>query len=117
MQRHHCDVIYSGLTRRVEIPKIVLQGTVFGNLKCTTTKDKVGRNAYQSKNAIFTYKDTVEIPPLGMLDDELIISKCGNDSVMSNSVINSFIESKKLRFAEQNVTKYILAKLTEVVQT
>jgi hypothetical protein len=64
----------SGLTRRVEIPKIVVQGTVFGNLECTSKMDKIGRNAYQSMNAIFTYKDTVENPPIGMVDDELI--KC-----------------------------------------
>ena len=65
----------AGHSRRVEIPRIVLQGTVFGNLECTSTMDKVGKNAYTSKNAIYSYKGNVEIPAIGMVDDELIMSK------------------------------------------
>ena len=43
--------------------------------------DKAGKNAYTSKNAVYSYKGNVEIPPLGMVNDELIMSKCGNDSI------------------------------------
>ena len=46
--------------------------------------DKAGKNAYTSKNAVYSYKGNVEIPPLGMVDDELIMSKFGNDSFKSN---------------------------------
>lgn len=100
----------AGLSRRVEIPRIVLQGTVFGNLECTSTMDKVGKNAYLTKNAIYSYKGSVEIPPLGMVDDELVISNCGNESVMSNAVMNTFIESKKLRFGESKCHKIHIGK-------
>ena len=117
MENEVCKVAVktpAGLSRRVEIPRIVLQGTVFGNLKCTSSMDKIGKNAYLSKNAIYTYKGSVEIPPLGMVDDELIISECGNDSVMTNSVINTFIESKKLRFAESKCHKIHIGKTNQI---
>ena len=34
----------------------------------------LGKKAYKSKNPIYIYKNSVEIPPLGMVDDELVIS-------------------------------------------
>ena len=95
----------SGHTRRTDVKKIVLQGTVFGNLKCTSTMDKVGKNAYLSKKPICIYKSIVEIPPLGMVDDELVITKCGNDSVISNAIVYTFIESKKLRVGKTKCFK------------
>ena len=42
----------------------------------------------------------MEIPSLGMVDDILTIQKCSEKSVKMNSVINAFIESKKLKLSE-----------------
>ena len=38
----------------------------------------------------------VEVPPLGMVDDIVTISKCSEQAIAMNSAVNSFIESKKL---------------------
>ena len=43
----------------------------------------------------------MRVPPLEMVDDIAIVSKCGNDSIIANSVVNTFIESKKLNFSEK----------------
>ena len=72
--------------------------------------DKLGNYACSSKNAIYMYKDSVEIPPLGMVDDALIISTCGTESVKTNSVINSFIESKKLKFGKSKCHRMHIGK-------
>ena len=41
---------------------------------------------------------TKPVPVLGMIDDALGISNCGEDSVELNALINATIESKKLYF-------------------
>ena len=69
--------------------RIVMQGTVWASLKCTAQQDKL---------PIYTYKDEVEIPPIGYVDDVLTVAKCGNSSVINNSIANAFTESKKLKY-------------------
>ena len=77
-----------------------MQGTCLAPLKCTTTMSQMGAMAYRTGNPLLTYKDTVKIPSLGMIDDIASINKCGIDSVISNSVTNAFIESKRLELGE-----------------
>ena len=43
----------------------------------------------------------METPTLGMVDDVLSVQKCSTDTVKSNSIINSFIESKKLKLSSR----------------
>ena len=68
------------------------------SLKCTAQQDKLGKNAYEKKDPIYIYKNGVEIPPIGYVDDVLTVAKCGNKSVVNNAIVNSFTESKKLRY-------------------
>ena len=42
----------------------------------------------------------VEVPPLGMGDNILSISKCSEQSIAMNSALNSFVESKKLKLKQ-----------------
>ena len=44
----------------------------------------------------YLYRDTIKMPPLGMIDDNMGIAKCVNDSLEINSFINTKIELKKL---------------------
>ena len=94
-----------GLTDRFELDEIVMQGTVFGPLKCTTQMDKLGGICYGRGNPLLMYKKTVQIPPLGMIDDLLVMNVCGSPSIISNSVVNTFIESKRLQFSEKKCAK------------
>ena len=77
-----------------------MQGTVWASLFCTVSMDKLGKEIYQNKALIYKYKQVVEIPSLGMVDDILTIQKCSNESVKINAVVNGFIESKKLTLSD-----------------
>merc|ERR1712105_175028 len=48
-----------------------------------------------------------------MVDDCLSVSKCGNKSVQSNTIINSFIESKKLTFGPKKCHQIHIGKTSE----
>ena len=49
---------------------------------------------------LYKYKDKVDIPTLGMVDDVLSVQKCSVDSVKANAFINAFVETKKLSFSK-----------------
>ena len=85
-----------GLTERFNVENIIMQGTVFGPIACTASISKLGDIAYNNGKPLLMYKDSVFVPPLGMIDDICAITECGIDSVQANSVTNSFINSKKL---------------------
>ena len=44
------------------------------------------------------YRDACAVPPMGMIDDIAAISKCQDNSIILNSIVNAKIESKKLKF-------------------
>ena len=81
-----------GISQRFTIQDIIMQGTVFGPLACTASMSKLGDLAYKTGKSMLTYKDTVQVPPLGMIDDLCVMSKCGLESLEANSMTNSFIE-------------------------
>ena len=85
-----------GISKRKTIKNVVMQGTVWGSLFCTTTMDRLGQLFYENEELLHKYKNQVNIPSLGLFDDVLSIQRCSVDAVRANSVINSFIESKKL---------------------
>ena len=89
-----------GVSKRKSIKNIIMQGTVWGSLFCTATMDKLGKKVYENKELLYKYKEKVEIPTLGMVDDILSIQKCSMDSVKANSVINAFVEMKKLTLSK-----------------
>ena len=64
------------MTKRISIPNIIMQGTVWGSLFCTATIDKLSQQAYTDKTLVYNYKGKVGVPPLGMVDDVLTIKKC-----------------------------------------
>ena len=90
-----------GMTDRFMIKDVVMQGTKFAPLQCTTSMSKLGADAYRNGKPLLTYKDTVKIPAMGMIDDVATASECGVDTVISNAVTNSFIESKRLTLGEK----------------
>ena len=62
-----------GLTKRFNVHNNIMQGTVFGPLACTTSMSKLGDIVYKSGKPLIVYKDTVQVPTLGMKDDICII--------------------------------------------
>ena len=51
------------------------------------------------------YKDTVGIPPLSMVDDLVLISTCGLNSVLINGFINCKTNLKKLQYGVEKCHK------------
>ena len=87
-----------GLTDRVNLRNIVMQGGKWGPLKCSNTIDKIGKKCVTRGENLYTYKGRVQIMPLGMVDDLLAVARCGTESRNMNTFINNEIEMKKLRF-------------------
>ena len=79
-----------GLTSRVNIPKIVTQGGVFGPLQCSNSIDTIGKKCYNSGEHLYLYKKMVPVMPLSMVDDILAIAPCNQKSL----VVNTFITTK-----------------------
>ena len=99
-----------GDTQIFELENIVMQGTIFAGLKCTAQLDFLGKKAYNEGSPLYVYKNTVRIPPLEMVDDIALVSKCGNDAIKANSIVNTFIESKKLDFAKKKCHQMHIGK-------
>ena len=55
--------------------------------------DKLNKTMMNQPKLQYFYKEDEKIPigVLGMVDDILLISKCGNEAIEKNAVINSFI--------------------------
>ena len=88
-----------GITDRINITNIIMQVTVSGGLKCTSSIDKLTKLAYETKPLLYTYKG-VEVSPLGMVDDILTISKCSTQATVMNATVNCFVETKKLKLKQ-----------------
>ena len=59
---------------------------------------------------LYKYKDKVEVPVLGMVDDVLSVATCSSKSVITNDIINSFMELNKLKLAEKKCAKKHIEK-------
>ena len=70
-----------GATDMFNLSRIVLQGSVFGPLKCSVQMDTIGREFLRTGFGIFKYKDAVDIPSLAMIDDILGMNFCGDASI------------------------------------
>ena len=58
-----------------------MQGTVFGSLICTSVMDKLAKIFYQNPELVYKYKNKVEVPVLGMVDDVLCVTKCSTNQL------------------------------------
>ena len=56
----------------------------------------------KTKKLMYNYKGT-EGPCLQMVDDILTITECDSTALATNSTVNTFIKTKKLKLAEQKM--------------
>ena len=86
------------LSCRTSVNNVEMQGSVWGSLKCTTSMDKLNQSILKQDHLRYKYRSdpNIQIGVLGMVDDNLSISKCGISSVQKNAVINSFIDTQRL---------------------
>ena len=90
-----------GLTERSKVQNIICQGDPWGPIQCSVQIDGIGRESLAEDLKPFKYKNLVEIPALGMIDDILTISESGYKTARMNSFINAKIAIKKLQFGPQ----------------
>ena len=99
-----------GLTDRVDIDNIVMQGENLAPLECSVQVDSFGEECLTTKKNIFLYRNSVQIPPLLMMDDLLCISECGNKSIKMNAFIITKTNIKKLHFGESKCFRINIGK-------
>ena len=98
------------LSARISVKNVIMQGTIWGSLKCTTTMDTLNKTMKEDTNLHYNYKGdkNIAIGVLGMVDDTLALSECGNKAIRKNSVVNSFVESQRLTLStEKSVVVHI----------
>ena len=95
--------INNKLSTRISVKDVVMQGSVWGSLKCTSTMDKLNQVAMSDKTLQYHYKGDQNIPigVLGMVDNTLGVSECGKQAIRKNSVINSFMETQRLKLSKE----------------
>ena len=89
-----------GLSERMDIKKIIMQGSVWGSLCCVVLIDKLGKFLYNRSELLYYYKGVVACPPLQMVDDVLGVEKCSPQSLQLNTVVNTFMELEKLTLSK-----------------
>ena len=80
---------WEGITDRITLNELEIQGTVLSNIKCSVQVDSLGKDCITENKAIYEYKDCISIPPLAMVDDGITVSNCGADSVKTNAIVQS----------------------------
>ena len=71
---------------------------------------QLNRIILEQEHLTYKYRNdpAIEIGVLGMVDDNLCISKCGTTSVQKNAIINSFIETQRLTLScEKSVVIHV----------
>ena len=91
----------SGISDRVSIQDIIMQGSIWSSMFCVVLMDKLGQFVYEKPELLYYYKGIVATPPLQMVDDIIGIQKCSRKSRKLNTSINTFIELEKLKLSER----------------
>ena len=87
-----------GQTERVNMERIVQQGGSWGPMECSVSIDKIGKLCTERGEHIFKYNNLGNIVPLAMVDDLLGVASCGFKSLSLNTLMNTQIEMKRLKF-------------------
>jgi hypothetical protein len=95
--------INNQLSTRISVSDVVMQGSVWGSLKCTTTLDTMNKTAMSDKSLQYLYCDDPNIPigVLGMIDDTLAVTKCGKEAIRKNAFVNSYMETHRLTLSQE----------------
>ena len=99
-----------GETEEFTLSQLVLQGSVFGPIKCSVQMDTLGRDCLAEDKGLYKYKGMISVPPLALIDDVLCVSKCDVDSIEVNAIVNSKVESKKLRLSKEKCAQLHVSK-------
>ena len=91
----------AGITNRVTIERLIMQGEVTGSGQCSNMIDTFGKECLKEDKLLYKYKDDLGVPPLAMVDDVLAISRCGVESIEMNAYLNQKTNIKRLQFGPE----------------
>ena len=91
------------LSMRISVEDVIMQGSVWSSLKCTTSMDRLNQTALADETLKYCYRGDPEVPIgiLGFIDDTLGVSECGSAAIRKNAAINSFIETQRLKLSNE----------------
>ena len=52
-----------GISERIDIENVIMQGGVFGSLPCTTSIDQLAKEIYSKPELLYMYKGVAAVPP------------------------------------------------------
>ena len=99
-----------GQTDNFKLERLVLQGSVFGPIKCSIQIDTLGRDSMIQNSCLYLYKGLINVTALAMVDDVLTVNECHTDSVEANAIINAKMELKKLRLSKDKCYQIHIGK-------
>ena len=114
----NCNVVVKtpcGVTNEFDLKQLIMQGSVFGSLKCVIQTDTLGKEALAEGEgcSLYKYKNMVDIPPLSLVDDIMSVSNCSPQTMVINGSLNSKIESRKLRMGQDKCVKLHVGKTND----
>ena len=66
-----------GISQRKEVNNIICQGEPWGLIECNLQIDNIGKESLDEGIDPYKYKDEVEIPALGFVDDITSVTESG----------------------------------------
>ena len=111
--------VNGGISRRVVVNNVEMQGSVWASLKCTTSMDTLNKTILEQDHLTYKYRGdpNIKIGVMGMVDDNLSISNCGMSTVQKNAVINSFIETQRLTLSKSKSVVIHVGKASKCKQS
>ena len=83
------------------LEEIICQGDPWGSIQCSVQIDTFGKDSLAPDLEPFKYKELVEIPALGMVDDVLTITESGYKTARMNGFFTVKVAIKKLQLGPQ----------------
>ena len=84
-----------GNSEESEVEDIVMQGESISSIMCTNSMDVVSKDC---KETLYKYREELDIPKLGYVDDLIDVQKCGDETKAMNEYTNDAKNKRKLQF-------------------
>ena len=100
----------SGITNLRTIMNLIMQGETMLSILYTGTMAKLSDD---SKTEPYKYRNEVEVPKLGFVDDIVDINKCGQQTKDMNDFTNNEINKRKLQCHQEKCHRLHVGKRKE----
>ena len=99
-----------GVTKEKSIEEVILQGETLSSILCTSTMDRVSTECTLEP---FKYKEKVNIPKMGFVDNIFDVTKCGSDAKEMSDYTRKAINERKLQLNHDKCVRIHIGKRKE----